>query len=86
MKIYEYTQHKSFDIAPNEVNIQKTREFGNGFTAPDCYVDMGGGKKWRGHLVYLHEASPYFQPMGGVLYVNEKMWKKIAYTPRKSWV
>lgn len=86
MKVYEYTKHRSIDLDPKDVNIERTRAYGRGFTNPEDYEDVGG-KKWRGYELLLHDNTKYAWPhsLEGVLYVSEKTWKKVVNKPRKEW-
>lgn len=70
MKIYDTDSHRSYEIDPNSINKAATKRHS------------------LVHFVILHESAadkwntPY---AAGVLSVSEKVWKKIAYTPRSQW-
>lgn len=74
MKIYDTMSHRSYEVNPSDININKTKS-----------VDFTycPGK----HIIFVHKNTKYdiSSPKYGAFYVSKKTYKKIVNTPRKSW-
>ena len=85
IKIYDVISHRSIELSPEDVNIEKTRKFAGWI---DRTVAKRGFKPGQVHEIHLHKDGPFRKAHKGhypILWTYKRAFDMIVKKPRKDW-